>query len=166
MTKLQKMILIGMAVLMAGLLIVAGVVFATREDPKPIVGAFVPPEFDPAAQLGMPVGLDASRAYNALELADVAKVSMCANVNVENNAAQVYFTSHKENLGWMKIKILDEKGILLGESGLVRPGEYIESVTLFQTPKKSGLVTAKLLIYEPDTYLSLGSASVQIMLIP
>ena len=158
--------IIGMTVLMAGLLIAAGVVFATRENLKPIVGEMVPPEFDEAAVSGMPEQLAKSAAYGTLKLKPDAVVSMCANVSVENNAAQVYFASHEENLGWMKIKILDEKGILLGESGLVRPGEYIESVKLFQTPKKSGLVKAKLLIYEPDTYLSLGSATVQIMLIP
>ena len=165
MTKLQKLILIGIAVLMAGLLIAAGVVFATREDPKPIVGEFVPPEFDPAAVSGTPEQPVESAAYGTLELKPDAVVSMCANVTVENDAAQVYFTSHEGNLGWMKIKLLDEEGNLLGQSGLVRPGEYVQAVTLPQVPKKTGLIVAKILIYEPDTYLSLGSASVQVMLI-
>lgn len=164
MTKLQRMILIAMAVLLAGLLIAAGVIFATRQDPEPIAGEFVPPEFDPAAQAGTPGELDAARSYGTLELKPDAVVSMCANITCENNAARVFFTSHTGNAGWMKIKLLDEDGALLGESGLLRPGEYVESVLLDTVPEKSGLVVVKILIYEPDTYLSLGSASVQVML--
>ena len=162
MTKLQKTVLILMAAAMAVLLIAASVVFFTRQTPAPIINEFTPPAFDPAAQSGIP---DAPPSYSMLELKETAVISMCANISLENNAAQVFFTSHEGNQGWMKIKLLDDQGKLLGESGLVRPGEYLQAVTLAQVPKEAGLISAKILIYEPDTYLSLGSASVEVMLV-
>ena len=165
MTKPQKIIIIILAVLLAGLLAAAAVIFATRQLPEPVVNAFVPPQFDAAAQTGIPDALDESLSYGTLELTPTAIVSMCANVNVENNAAQVYLTNHEGNQGWIKIKLLDEDGALLGQSGLLRPGQYVQWVELSAVPQKDGLVAAKILIYEPDTYLSLGSASAQVMLL-
>lgn len=162
MTKLQKNILLAMAGLLAVLLLAAGVAFATRQPPETVVGTFVPPEFDPNAQVGTPQV--SNPAYGTLELTPTAVVSMCADVTCENNAALVYFTSHSGNQGWIKIKLTDAEGNLLGQSGLLRPGEYVESVHLDSAPKENGLIVAKILIYEPDTYLSLGSASAQISL--
>lgn len=164
MTKLQKTILIIMAVLIAALLITALSIVTSRQ-PETIIRDFVPPEFDPAARTGAPENVDPNQAYNYLELTENAAISLCANITVENNAAQVYLTSHDDNLGWIKIKLLDDAGNLLGQSGLIRPGEYIQAIQLDSVPKESGLIVAKVLIYEPDTYLSLGSASIQTMLI-
>lgn len=164
MTKLQKMIILALGILLAGLLLASGILLVTRQDPEPIVNEFVPPEFDASAQNGTPGALDAALSYGSLELTERTVVSMCANIICENNAARVYFTSHDGNEGWLKIKLFDADGTLLGQSGLLRPGQYIESVTLTAVPKKSGLIVAKILIYEPDTYLSLGSASAQVAL--
>ena len=165
MTKLQRTVLLVLALIMVGLLAAAGIAYFNRQEPEPIINAFVPPEFDPAALPGTPGDLAADLAYGKLELKPDAIVSMCANVKIENDAARVFLTSHEGNYGWLKIKLLDEEGELLGQSGLIRPGEYLESVPLTRLPEESGLITAKLLIYEPDTYLSLGSAGVQVMLI-
>lgn len=164
MTKFQKNLLIALGILLGALLLASGILFATQQEPEPIVNEFVPPEFDSTAQAGTPGPLDAAFAYGSLELTPTAVVSMCANVICENNAARVYFTSHEGNEGWLKIKLLDADGTLLGQSGLLRPGEYIESVQLDTAAEKSGIITVKILIYEPDTYLSLGSASAQIAL--
>ena len=164
MTKLQKTIIIILTILIAGMIITAGIVFASRQNPEVIAGTFVPPEFDPAAITGIPDLSDPGAAYGTLELKPNAIISMCANVHVENHSARVVFTSMKENQGWMKIKLLSNDGTVLGQSGLIRPGEYVEFVELTSVPKQSELVVAKILIYEPDTYYSLGSASAQVML--
>lgn len=163
MPQFQRIVLIVMAVLMVSLLIAAGAAFASRQ-PQVIAGDFVPPEFDANARKGTPDALDESRGYRSLEMKENAVVSLCTNITVENNAAQIYFTSHEKNLGWMKIKLLDDSGKVLGESGLLRPGEYLQEVHLDSVPKNSGLILTKILIYEPQTYLSLGSASAQVML--
>lgn len=165
MSKLQKIILILMAAVMTGLLIAAAAVELNRPEPETIVNTFTPPEFDPEAQPGTPGQLDASLGYGTLRLTQTTAVSMCANVTLENGAARVCFTSPEGNVGWLKIKLLDSEGNLLGESGLIRPGEYVETVALTRIPEQSGLIIAKILIYEPDTYLSLGSATAEVMLL-
>ena len=60
--------------------------------------------------------------------------------------------------------MLDAEGNVLGETGLLEPGQYVRSLRLDTVPKKDGLVTARILTYEPDTYYSLGSANAQIIL--
>ena len=164
MTKLQKIILTVMAALM--LLLVFALIAVTAEPrQETVVGDFVPPAFDAAAQSGVPVEPDPAWGYNSLTLTETVSVSLCANITLENSAARVYFTSHEGNTGWMKIKLLDADGNLLGESGLLRPGEYVEFVPLSRIPDSGGLIVAKVLLYEPDTYLSLGSAAIQVMLV-
>jgi hypothetical protein len=61
-----------------------------------------------------------------------------------------------DNQVWVKVKVIDADGNRLGETGLLRPGEYVESVQL-STDATSGLVTLHIMGYEPDTYYSAGS---------
>ena len=165
MTVIQKSILSVMAVILA-VMVCAAVYLAVFWNPGTVRGDFVPPDFDPAAISGVPENIPGERRYGTLTLDANAVVSLCANIYIENNAAQVYFTSKKGNVGWIKIKLIDTNGSLLGESGLLRPGEYIPAIMLTEAPDKAALVQVKILIYEPETYLSLGSAQAQVMLIP
>ena len=48
---------------------------------------------------------------------------------------------------------------ILGETGLVRPGEYVQTVALTTIPKSGTPITLKIMAYEPDTYYSAGAAS-------
>jgi hypothetical protein len=146
-----------LAALAAALLIV----LLTRED-EIIVNDFVSPAFDSAAVSGLPVGVDTS-IYGTLILADGIAVSLYSAPTVTDGTAQVYFASPASNTAWVRLRLLDAQGVLLGETGLLRPGEYVESLIL-QTMPKSGQVTAKILTYQPDTYYSMGSATAQLQL--
>ena len=165
MTAIQKIILSVMAVILA-VMVCAAVYLAVFWDPGTVRGEFIAPDFDPAAVSGAPESIPDDRGYGTLTLNADAVVSLCANIHIENNAAQVYFSSNEENVGWFKIKLCDAKGNLLGESGLLRPGMFIPSVLLSEVPSSQTLGQIKILIYEPETYLSLGSAQAQVMLIP
>lgn len=59
-----------------------------------------------------------------------------------------------DDLGWSE---LDAKGSILGETGLVRPGEYVPFLCLNTTPKSGVAITLKLMAYEPETYHSAGT---------
>jgi hypothetical protein len=146
-----------LAALAAALLIV----LLTRED-EIIVNDFVPPAFDSAAVSGLPVGVDTS-IYGTLILADGIAVSLYSAPTVTDGTAQVYFASPASNTAWVRLRLLDAQGVLLGETGLLRPGEYVESLIL-QTPPKAAQVIAKILTYEPDTYYSMGTATAQLQL--
>lgn len=165
MTTIQKTILFVMAVILI-VMVCTAVYLAVFWGPSTVRGEFVPPDFDPAAITGVPENIPSEQGYCTLTLSAEVAVLLCANIHIENNAAQVYFTSKEGNVGWLKIKLIDAEGNLLGESGLLRPGEFIPSVTLTEVPSAATLAQIKILIYEPETYLSLGSAQAQVMLIP
>ena len=144
---------------------VVGIFIASAcNQPDVIVNPFVPPAFDSAAQRGEPANVPAELAYGVLALRDDAMVAMCANVLLEGDSAVLYLTSKSTNHGWIRVKLLDEAGNLLGESGLIRPGEYVRSVALTTVPPSGTMVQVKVLVYEPDTYVSIGSASAQVRL--
>ena len=61
-------------------------------------------------------------------------------------------------------RILDEQDAVLGESGLIRPGEYVQAVKLDTVPRSTANVSLKIMAYEPETYYSAGSARLKTVL--
>ena len=55
---------------------------------------------------------------------------------------------------WMKM------GEILGETGLIRPGEYVQSVTFDTVPAPGATISMKLMAYEPETYHFPGAVPV------
>ena len=161
MTKKEILILAALAVLVLGMAVAVAVTAGTS-GPAVIAGEFVPPSFDAQAVAGTPGELESRRGYGTLTLQKDAVVSLCANVYMEGSDALLYLTAHEGNAGWIRVKILDAQGQVLGQSGLLRPGQYVRAVPLEQVPEAGTILTVKILIYEPDTYYSLGSAGAQI----
>ncbi len=120
--------------------------------------AFVPPEFDPSAVEGVPTEADESwtRVYQ-----DGMNFSahVCGRVTVNGNSADVFFTNDSGNTVWMKLRIMDESGNILGETGLIRPGEYVQSITFTSVPSSGTAIKMKIMAYEPDTYYSAGAVT-------
>ncbi|MBQ3122837.1 MAG: hypothetical protein IJC14_01630 [Firmicutes bacterium] len=152
------------AILLIAILVVGIMVITDNRRGEVIIEDFEAPSFDEGAVLGVPENVDGAYRYSELAVAEGFIVSMCIDPVEVEGEAQVYFTSAAENIVWTKLQLFDENGKLLGESGVLRPGEYVESVTLLNVPKESSLIIAKLLSYEPDTYYSKGTATAQIML--
>ena len=65
---------------------------------------------------------------------------------------------------WLKARILDGSGAVLGETGLLRPGEYVRAAALNTVPAQTVPVTVKIMAYEPETYYSAGSVLLQTQL--
>lgn len=142
---------------MVVVVIISSVVVANRE-PKI---EFIPPAFETNAETGMPVvedGLGYSEMYKD---GMTFSVWMCGEIRQENGAAVVYFTNPESNNAWLKLRIMDEQGNILGESGLIKPGEYVRSVSLNTEIAAGTAVRMKIMGYEPETYNSIGSVSVK-----
>ena len=60
---------------------------------------------------------------------------------------------------WLKVRVLNSDGNILGESGLIRPGEYVQSVALQTIPSSGSAVALKIMAYEPETYYSAGTVT-------
>lgn len=121
---------------------------------------FEPPPFDSTAVKGTPASDDLPKDYNELD-ATAYRIAFCSQPVVDGKQAYLYFTNQKDNHVLLKVCIMDQKNKLLGESGLLRPGEYVPSVTLNSSPSKTTDVTIKVIAYEEETYHSAGNVTLQ-----
>lgn len=152
---------------------------------------FVPPPFEAAAVEGRPDGSGDADAAGGMMLGEGAaeagrqaelealgysmldamtwKAALCGAPAIEEGAAVLYFTNPEENQVWLKVRILDGSGQVLGESGILKPGEYVRTVALHMgvadaDPADFGQapglpVQLRIMAYEPETYHSAGAVS-------
>ena len=158
MDKSQKIILAVISAILAAALTVLFVLAAQRHAKT---GEFTPPPFEDAAEEGTPVVSDESLRYAHVLVTSELVVGLCATCAIEDESLLLYFASLEHNTAWVRAKVYDERGKLCGESGLLRPGEYVERIALSSKPRGKTLVV-KVLSYEPDTYYSLGTAELTV----
>lgn len=129
---------------------------------KPIVGEFVPPEFDPAAVAGVPEA-EESLGYTTLYKEGMAySVSICGVPAADGKALTVYFTNDEGNEKYLKLRVMDTGGNTLGETGLLKPGEYVKSVSLSKELAAGTSLKLKIMGYEPEDYTSAGAVSLNV----
>lgn len=115
---------------------------------------FEPPRFEENKSYGIP---KVANEYQwGIIDANNFLVGMCGNVYLEEKTV-IYFTNPTENSVWLKLRLLDEKGNIHGETGLIKPGEYVEFVYLDNKKQPNGKISFKIMAYEPETYYSQGS---------
>ena len=137
----------------------AVMVFAlTQQEEIPTeMGEFTPPPFESTAAHGSPTVPD-GLGWQELD-AKAYIVGICGKFIPNGNTADIWLTNPEGNTVWLKVRVLDEKGSILGETGLVRPGEYVQSVELDTVPKTGTPIVLKIMAYQPDTYYSEGAVS-------
>lgn len=133
------------------------VMIAALCHPKSETGEFTPPPFDAAAEVGTPAVPD-GLGWQELD-AKVFKVAVCGRIVPSGDTADVWLTNPEDNTVWLKLRVLDAEGDVIGETGLIRPGEYVRSVALDRVPKDGDKITLKIMTYQPDTYYSEGSVT-------
>ena len=120
---------------------------------------FSPPPFDENAVSGVP-DVPEELGYSSPYKEGMSyRFSVCGNVTAEGENAVVYLTNPAENEVWLKLRVLDEDGKTLGETGLIKPGEYVRCVTLSPVPAAGTGIKLKIMGYEPETYQSAGAAT-------
>lgn len=136
----------------------AVMVFAlTRQNTQTVMGEFTPPPFDSSAVVGTPAVPD-GLGWQELD-AQAYMVGICGKFIPNGNTADIWLTNPEGNTVWLKVRVLDEKGNTLGETGIIKPGEYVQSVTLDTVPKTGQPIVLKIMAYQPDTYYSEGAVS-------
>lgn len=124
--------------------------------------SFSPPPFETNAQSGTP-NVPEDAGYGQIDAKEFL-FSAAGELTVNDGSVDVWLTNPKENTVWLKVRILDESGNNLGESGLIKPDEYVRSVKLNTVPKSTENVSLKIMAYEPETYYSAGSAALNTVL--
>ena len=124
---------------------------------KQTQGAFTPPPFAENAVQGTPDVPD-TLGWGEMD-AQVYKVSLCGFFQPKEEVVDIWLTNPVSNTVWMKLRVLDMEGNILGETGLIQPGEYLQSVCLDSVPPYGTAIQLKIMAYEPNTYHSAGAVS-------
>jgi len=151
-------LLFGMSVICV--LAVIGMVIALCV-PKEERVDFIKPPFEASAVEGLPDVPEAAGYHKISADGMPFSAYLCGNVTINANLITVYFTNPAENSVWLKLRILDENGVILGESGILRPNEYVESIMLSASLPDNTPIKMKIMAYEPNTYHSEGAVIVQ-----
>ena len=69
----------------------------------------------------------------------------------------VYFTNPSVNAAWLRLRVLDEHGDVIAQSGILKPGQYITDLPLERLPSVGEKIQLKVMGYEAETYQSIGS---------
>ena len=155
--KQKKNYILPLAAVLCVLSLAVMVFALTRQEPQTVMGEFTPPPFDSTAVVGSPAVPD-GLGWQELD-ARVYKVGICGKFIPKGNSADIWLTNPESNTVWLKVRVLDEKGNTLGETGLIKPGEYVQSVRLDTVPKAGTPIVLKIMAYQPDTYYSEGAVS-------
>ncbi len=144
--------------ILAGLCLISMIVMIVvlclpRENKAP----FVPPAFESSATEGTPKAPENLGWQELHQEGMPFKVGMCGKVLIQDNKADLYFTNTKTNEVWMKLRIFDSKGNVVAETGLIKPGEYLKTVSFTKTLTHGETLRLKVMTYEPETYYSAGS---------
>ena len=162
MSRLQKFIVTIFSIIFVGLC--AFTIYVASQPAPDASDRFVQPEFDKTAVKGVPENVDASLNYQSISFVENFSFAMCADPVLDSdNNATIYATCDEGNDRWIRVAFYDLEKNSIGTTGVIKPGEYVEKVKLDESVSE-GIIVAKVISYEPDTYYSLGSASLQVNL--
>ena len=118
---------------------------------------FIKPEFDKNVEV-IPENLEYKK--NSLKVTEGYELYIEAIPKiVEDKYLQINLVSFESNDVWFKIRVLDSNKRIIAESGIVRPGEYLEKLELSRNLFEGAKVTYKIMGYEKDSYFSAGSVN-------
>ena len=148
--KAKHIFIIAFLLIVIAVLCVAIVLLSSNES------EFIPPEFDESAKEGFPEVEDQS--FTRLEDERLQfSINICGKLKITEGKANVYFTNPEENTSNVKLRVMSESGDILYETGLIRPGQYIESIPLDRNQIIGNTLMLKIMAYENQTYHSVGS---------
>ena len=151
----NKVIVVLSIVLIASLLFLGYSIWQTTTEKM----GFDPPKNETNAIQGVPSQPDESWLAVYKEGMSFS-AHVCAEVRVVNRQAQVFFTNDPDNTVWLKLRITDKNNNVIGESGILKPNEYVKEVKLKTNLSKGEVLKLKIMSYEPGTYYSMGAVTV------
>lgn len=152
--------LLGAACAVALVVLVVVAIAPWQKQTEP---TFTPPPFEENAVAGTPT-VDESLGWSELAVREGYNIKLCGVLQADaDGRLPVWLYSDPDNTVWVKLRILDADGNRIAETGLLKPGEYVEAVQLAEEAK-SGNVTLHVMGYEPETYYSGGAVDFQTVL--
>ena len=161
MDKKEKTIITVTAALLVVALIATAVVFFVQKKKND----FTPPPFDKGAISGKPAVDNEAFQYRKVTVSEDLIFSLCMCPLYAAGKADVFLTNDESSNAYIRIVLFDAEDNPIGESDLLKPGEYIESVSLSISPEKDTSIKAKILSYDKKTYYSKGTSDGNLSLI-
>lgn len=128
--------------------------------------AYVPPARETNARMGTPTP-DEHYLYSRLNTDFGYQVMLAANLyRQEDGSLNIYFTNTDANEVLLLCEIVaEDSGDTLYKSGLLKPGEYVESLSpCMDFPNEATKVLVKIYAFEPKTFYSAGSTVLNVTL--
>ena len=139
-------------------LALVGMFLALESGHNQIQAVFIPPEFEKNAKIGEPE-VPENLGWAELD-AKAFRVSVCGVFAPTGATADVWLLNPADNDVWLKLRVMDLDGKILGETGLISEGSYVQTITLDTIPTTGTPIVLKVMAYEPETYYSAGSISI------
>ena len=117
------------------------------------------PKEDKAAKEGIPT-IEEQYEYSTLVINDGYEIGLCGKPKIEEDKINLYITNMEQNEVWLKAEILNEEEKIIGQTGIIKPNQYVQSIEIEE--KIEGTVNIKIVEYEIDTYRSKGSVNLKI----
>lgn len=158
----KKRRIILLIIIIVAILAVAGVIIYS------MLIKYEPPKFEVNAYAGTPTP-EESYLYDQVESGFGYKLSMASNLyQQEDRTLKIFFTNPSENKVniMCEVRSADDDKLLYG-SGLLHPGEYVETLDPkceFENIRYD--VNVKVYAFEPDTYQSAGTTTLKLVLQP
>ncbi len=150
-------VMLGAAVIILVVAIIHG-----SDKTRYVYGDFKAPEFEASAVTGSPDITDIYGYGRFTEDGMAYSVCLMRPLNmVDAHSARILFTNEQSNTVWLKLRVINDRGNIIAETGLIKPGQYIDTILFDEIPQKSSIVTLKVMGYEPWTYHSAGSISIE-----
>lgn len=126
---------------------------------------FVKPEFDNKAIEIINTEVSKELQYAEINVEQGYVVGICNNLILDKyKNVLIYFTSSKENNVYLKLRIYDKEGNILKETGLIKPGQQLEKITIENLEEDKDVII-KIMSYDPETYYSRGTVSLNTKII-
>lgn len=148
--KKDKNILILVTILIILILIIVYLIFHIKNKSK-----FIKPEFEQNITTTIPENLDYKSSI--IDISDGYSIYIDGMPRINKNKLIINFISIEDNNVWIKIRIFDEEKNIIAESGLIKPGEYLESIKIDKSVAENDDITYMIIGYEIDNYKSAGT---------
>ena len=145
------------------ILLAAAFVFLYAYEPP-----YKPPPFEPEANIGAPIPPD-NMGYTELDAMGRFTFGIASNIyQQEDGSLKLYLTNKGDNEIYLMCEVIDiAKERTLYRSGLLRPGEYVESLYPIRKLKNEA-VMVEICVYalSPEDYVSIGTITLDNVLQP
>ncbi len=119
---------------------------------------YSPPTFEKNAVLGVPNPPE-NLSYGGVEAEGGFRFLIAGNTyQQEDGSLQIYLTNLEESNIWIRCEICDENKNVLYQSGILKPGQYVEKLEpQMEIANEAMKIEISVYGFEPETYLSRGT---------